>query len=141
MATSFILNEVENAIAQVIFAHGAGADMNHEFMVEMTRLLNLESITVLRFNFPFMDKRIEMGKRYPPDRMPKLLESYLSVLSFLDTQLPIYIGGKSMGGRVAATLMNEAVSFKEGEDWISERKGGAEIEQTIMEEGEELPYA
>ena len=38
-------------------------------------------------------------------------------------------------------LMNEAVSFKEGEDWISERKGGAEIEQTIMEEGEELPYA
>ena len=38
-------------------------------------------------------------------------------------------------------LMNEAVSFKEGEDWISERKGHAEIEQTIMEEGEELPYA
>ena len=38
-------------------------------------------------------------------------------------------------------LMNEAVSFKEGEDWISERKGGAEIEQTIMEDGEELPYA
>ena len=38
-------------------------------------------------------------------------------------------------------LMNEAVSFKEGEDWISERKGGAEIEQTITEEGEELPYA
>ena len=38
-------------------------------------------------------------------------------------------------------LMNEAVSFKEGEDWISERKGYAEIEQTIMEEGEELPYS
>lgn len=37
-------------------------------------------------------------------------------------------------------LMNEAISFKEGEDWISERKGFAEIEQTIMEEGEELPY-
>jgi len=38
-------------------------------------------------------------------------------------------------------LMKEVVSFKEGEDWVSERKGGAEIEQTIMEEGEELPYA
>ena len=38
-------------------------------------------------------------------------------------------------------LMNEVVSFKEGEDWISERKGGAEIEQTIMEDGEEPPYA
>ena len=37
--------------------------------------------------------------------------------------------------------MNEAVSFKEGEDCISERKGYAEIEQTIMEEGEELPYS
>jgi len=37
-------------------------------------------------------------------------------------------------------LLNTAVSFKEGEDWITERKGFAEIEQTIMEEGEELPY-
>ena len=37
-------------------------------------------------------------------------------------------------------LLNTAVSFKEGEDWIKERKGFAEIEQTIMEEGEELPY-
>ena len=37
-------------------------------------------------------------------------------------------------------LLNSEDSFKEGEDWITERKGFAEIEQTIMEEGEELPY-
>jgi len=37
-------------------------------------------------------------------------------------------------------LLNSEDSFKKGEDWITERKGFAEIEQTIMEEGEELPY-
>jgi predicted alpha/beta-hydrolase family hydrolase len=109
MATSFILNEVDNAFAQVILAHGAGADMNHEFMIEMARLLNVEGINVLRFNFPFMDKRIETGKRYPPDRMPKLLECYQNIIDdFIQnnaaTSLPLFIGGKSMGSRVASTL-------------------------------------
>jgi uncharacterized protein len=113
MTISTALNAVDNAIAQVIFSHGAGADMNHEFMVEMTRLLNLESITVLRFNFPFMDKRIEMGKRYPPDRMPKLLECYQSIIDeFIkentSPELPLFIGGKSMGSRVASTLATES---------------------------------
>ena len=112
MTANWIVNEVDNAIAQVIFAHGAGADMNHEFMVEMTRLLNLEQITVIRFNFPFMDKRIETGKRYPPDRMPKLLVCYQAVIDeFIQknksTKLPLFIGGKSMGSRVAATLASD----------------------------------
>ncbi|MBU2893973.1 hypothetical protein KO495_11660 [Colwellia sp. D2M02] len=102
-------NTVDGAIANVIFAHGAGADMHHEFMVEMTRLLNLAKVNVLRFNFPFMDKRIATGKRYPPDRMPILLACYQDVIDrFLQSScaqdLPLFIGGKSMGSRVACTL-------------------------------------
>jgi len=107
-----IFEPAKHPKALFVLAHGAGADMNHEFMNDFSARLNAEGISVLRFNFPYMVKRSEDGKRRPPDRMPKLLESYLSVLSFLDTQLPIYIGGKSMGGRVAATLMNEAVSHE-----------------------------
>lgn len=106
---SLLENNVTQPIAQVIFAHGAGADMHHEFMVEITTLLNKSNINVLRFNFPYMDKRIETGRRYPPDRMPKLLDCYKSViedhvLKNNDDSLPLFIGGKSMGSRVAATL-------------------------------------
>jgi predicted alpha/beta-hydrolase family hydrolase len=110
---SIIENNTANPMAQIIFAHGAGADMNHEFMVQVTALFNLANIDVLRFNFPFMDKRIALGKRYPPDRMPKLIECYKQIINDLlsTTQnsktIPLFIGGKSMGSRVAATLANE----------------------------------
>jgi len=108
---SCVINNVENAIAQVIFAHGAGADMYHEFMEKISIGLNSAGINVLRFNFPYMDKRIELGKKYPPDRMPKLLDCYQSIvdktiveLAKNKQMLPLFIGGKSMGSRVAATL-------------------------------------
>tara|TARA_R110002050_G_scaffold296302_1_gene456085 strand:- start:1843 stop:2511 length:669 start_codon:yes stop_codon:yes gene_type:complete len=108
-----IENKVENPIAQVIFAHGAGADMHHDFMTQITYLLNKININVLRFNFPYMDKRLTLGKRYPPDRMPKLLTCYKQVVNELMLMedikhLPIFIGGKSMGSRVAATLASDA---------------------------------
>jgi hypothetical protein len=101
---------VQNPKALLVLAHGAGADMNHEFMEKITSQLNLHQINVLRFNFPYMVKRAEDGKRRPPDRMPKLIDCFLNLLSTIDTQLPLFIAGKSMGGRVAATLMNESVA-------------------------------
>ena len=57
-----------------------------------------------------MQKREIDGKRYPPDRMPKLLDAYQQVVNSLlacDLGLPLFIGGKSMGSRVAATLVSE----------------------------------
>ena len=111
------LSTVENAKAQVIFAHGAGANMSHEFMNETSRLLNNLGINVLRFNFPFMDKRALTGKKYPPDRMPKLLLCYETVIGYvvekkLSHQLPLFIGGKSMGSRVAASLVADSDLLK-----------------------------
>jgi predicted alpha/beta-hydrolase family hydrolase len=120
--TTYLINNVENAKAQVIFAHGAGADMHHEFMEFITTGLNEAGINVLRFNFPYMDKRIVLGKRYPPDRMPKLIDCYQHVIdeylcqsteiSGNSKKLPLFIGGKSMGSRVAASL----VSMEKNED-------------------------
>ena len=110
---STIENTIEKPIAQLIFAHGAGADMHHEFMEQATLLFNQANINVLRFNFPYMDKRIASGKRYPPDRMPKLIACYKQVIDeFIinnsqKNKLPLFIGGKSMGSRVAATIAGE----------------------------------
>lgn len=105
-----LINEVEKPIAQLIFAHGAGANMEHEFMSQMTEMFNELNLNVIRFNFPYMDKRLVDGKKYPPDRMPKLLLCYEEVVSWFiakSRELPLFIGGKSMGSRVAATLMME----------------------------------
>ena len=105
-------NNIENPIAHVVLAHGAGADMHHEFMEQMAVLFNQENINVLRFNFPYMDKRITLGKRFPPDRMPKLIACYKEVIFDVairnqTTNIPLFIGGKSMGSRVAATLASD----------------------------------
>ena len=111
---SVIENTVDDATALVVFAHGAGADKSSGFMQTMTELLNKHRINVLRFNFGYMDKRIKQGKRYPPDRMPKLLNCLKTVLTNVDTSLPIFLAGKSMGGRVSATLVENNIANVSG---------------------------
>jgi len=90
-----------------VFAHGAGAGMDHEFMNSVAKGLAGKGIQVVRFNFPYMVKRAEDGKKRPPDRAPKLLEAYQSVIDELAVDGPIVIGGKSMGGRMASLLADE----------------------------------
>jgi len=96
-----------------IFAHGAGADMNSEFMTQVAEKLAEKGIRVIRFNFPYMIKRAEDGKRRPPDRAPKLLVAYEDVIKHLDC--PVVLGGKSMGGRMSSMLLAENALRKEGE--------------------------
>ncbi len=105
--TSHELCEVKNAKALVIFAHGAGADMHHHYIEDLVEEMHSQQLSVLRFNFPYMDKRKLDGKRRPPDRMPKLVDCYKSIIANFKTDLPIIIAGKSMGGRVAATLAGD----------------------------------
>ncbi len=90
-----------------IFAHGAGAGMDHEFMASVAKGLAKKGIQVIRFNFPYMVKRAEDGKKRPPDRAPKLLEAYQQVISEYAKDNAIVIGGKSMGGRMASLLAGE----------------------------------
>lgn len=87
-----------------VFAHGAGAGMDHTFMQAVASGLANKGIQVVRFNFPYMVKRGEDGKKRPPDRAPKLLEAYTEVIEHFAQRGPIVIGGKSMGGRMASLL-------------------------------------
>ncbi|EKL9961462.1 alpha/beta fold hydrolase [Vibrio parahaemolyticus] len=86
-----------------VFAHGAGAGMEHDFMTAVAKGLVEQGIRVVRFNFPYMVKRSEDGKKRPPDRAPKLLEAYSEVIAHF-ASYPVVIGGKSMGGRMASLL-------------------------------------
>ncbi|AXT70121.1 alpha/beta fold hydrolase [Vibrio sp. dhg] len=86
-----------------IFAHGAGAGMEHDFMAAVAKGLVEQGIRVVRFNFPYMMKRAEDGKKRPPDRAPKLIEAYEEVITHF-ASTPVVIGGKSMGGRMSSLL-------------------------------------
>ncbi|WOH38746.1 alpha/beta family hydrolase [Thalassotalea fonticola] len=104
---SIQMNTADDAIATLIFAHGAGANMDSDFMTEFTQLLNERHINVIRFNFPYMQQRLVDGKRRPPGKMDILKESYINRIKQYAVQLPLFIGGKSMGSRVAAMVANE----------------------------------
>ncbi|MDP2501647.1 alpha/beta hydrolase [Vibrio splendidus] len=97
-----IIDGEDNPIT-FVFAHGAGAGMDHEFMQSVAKGLAFKGIRVIRFNFPYMIKRAEDGKRRPPDRAPKLLEAYQDIIKQCDAD-KLVIGGKSMGGRMSSHL-------------------------------------
>ena len=86
-----------------VFAHGAGAGMDHAFMAQVASGLAEHGIRVLRFNFPYMIRRLEEGTKRPPDRAPKLLTAFSEIIE-QHCDGPVVIGGKSMGGRMASWL-------------------------------------
>lgn len=86
-----------------IFAHGAGAGSDSEFMQQMAGRIAAQKICVVRFDFPYMEQRALDGKRRPPQPLPALLDDYSGLIKQLGR--PCVIGGKSMGGRVASLLM------------------------------------
>ncbi|PRO72498.1 alpha/beta hydrolase [Alteromonas alba] len=98
-------------VATVILAHGAGAGAESEFMVDMAAQLAAQNINVVRFNFPYMEIIKETGKKRPPDKMPKLETCFHSVIENVQAKwadLPLFIGGKSMGGRVATLILEQS---------------------------------
>lgn len=89
-----------------LFAHGAGAPMDSDFMSQITQGLVEHGIQVIRFEFPYMQKRRQDGKKRPPDRAPKLLEYFQQVIAKCQSD-KIFIGGKSMGGRMASLVASQ----------------------------------
>lgn len=90
--------------AIVVMAHGAGAGNRNEFMDCYCTKLAESQIKVISFNFDYMQIMYESGKRRPPNPNKQLLIQFNQVLSELNTNLPVFIAGKSMGGRVASQL-------------------------------------
>jgi predicted alpha/beta-hydrolase family hydrolase len=91
----------------VVLAHGAGAPMDSPFMNAMAAGLAAAGLRAARFEFPYMRRR-RVGERRPPDREPVLREAWLAVIAALGGGERLVIGGKSMGGRFASLVADEA---------------------------------
>lgn len=92
----------------LVLAHGAGAPMDSPFMEDMAAGVAKAKIRVVRFEFPYMAERRTTGKKRGPDRPPVLLETWRSVIGELGGGEKVFIGGKSMGGRIASMVADEA---------------------------------
>ena len=102
-----LLNGPVGAPATLVLAHGAGAPMDSPFMEAIANGLAEKGWQVLRFEFPYMAHQRLSGRKRAPDALPKLLESFRSVVAEAAGQGPWIIGGKSLGGRVASLLVDE----------------------------------
>jgi predicted alpha/beta-hydrolase family hydrolase len=97
----------EDARFLLVFAHGAGAGMRHRFMEVTARNLAVDGIGTLRYQFPY----IENGLRRP-DPKPILLATVRAAVeraASLAEGLPLFAGGKSMGGRMTSTAASEGL--------------------------------
>jgi uncharacterized protein len=89
-----------------VFAHGAGAGMQHRFMEAASALLAEHGIATLRYRFPYM----EAGGRRPDSRAILLATVRAAVRTAAEAapDLPLLAGGKSMGGRMTSQAAAEA---------------------------------
>ncbi len=105
--TDFLFDGPDGARITVALAHGAGAPMDSEFMEYFAIALGSRGIRVARFEFPYMAKRRDDGRKRPPDRPPVLLDFYSAVARELGPER-LVVAGKSMGGRIASMIADEA---------------------------------
>ncbi len=105
-----LIDGPDAAPATVLLAHGAGAPMDSPFMAAIAAGLAAAGWRVVRFEFPYMARMRETGRRQGPDRMPVLQEDFRQQVRLErgeSPERPLFIGGKSMGGRVASLLVDE----------------------------------
>lgn len=102
---SAILLRPQSAESLLVLAHGAGAGMNHSFMQALTTELAVVKVATLRFQFPYMEQQ-----RKIPDRPPVLTATVVAAVdaaSKAAPDLPIFAGGKSLGGRMTSLAAAE----------------------------------
>ena len=92
--------------------------MDSPFLEKLGGALDRQDIACLRFEFPYMIKRRQDGKKRPPDRQPVLLDSFRDIIALVRSEVgsscPVLIGGKSMGGRMASLLASKSGADVDG---------------------------
>jgi len=94
----------EKAKCIITLAHGAGAGMNHSFMIALAKSLSQASIATMRFNFPFTENK--KGRPDSPAVAHKTIQAAISNAKELLPELPLFVAGKSFGGRMTSQFLS-----------------------------------
>ena len=105
---NFLIDGRRGGARTVVLAHGAGAPMDSPFMRMIAEGIADAGIRAVRFEFPYMaQRREELGRRGPdPERV--LIQSWRDTIEELGGGRGLVIGGKSLGGRIASMVADEA---------------------------------
>lgn len=111
------MSEIINGQAsenRIIFAHGAGAPMDTDFMNFFAEGLSADvsekkqkGWQVIRFEFPYMQQRRLNGIKRPPNTQKVLLQSWRDIVNKYPAGSQLVLAGKSMGGRMASLIADE----------------------------------
>jgi uncharacterized protein len=96
-------NVPTKATCLLVLAHGAGAGMDHSFMVTLSESLSAAGIGTMRFNFPFSE-----NKKFRPDTPAvahQTIEAAIKKVHDLFPDLPLFASGKSFGGRMSSQFL------------------------------------
>lgn len=98
--------EATDPVATLVLAHGAGAGQKSAWMMKAAQAIAARGITVATFDFPYM----QAGKSVP-DKAPVLEQAWREALTkaAVGRADAIFIGGKSMGGRIATHIAAQGV--------------------------------
>jgi predicted alpha/beta-hydrolase family hydrolase len=81
--------------------------MDSPFMDYFSTGLGKRAFRVVRFEYPYMASKRVTGKQKPPSREPVFRETCLKFIE-KPGRVGLVIGGKSMGGRIASLVADEA---------------------------------
>lgn len=95
----------DRADSLLVFAHGAGAGMQHRFMEAAALGLADNGIATLRYQFPYMEKG--SGRPDPKPILYSTVRAAIAKAKELAPDLPLIAGGKSMGGRMTSMAASE----------------------------------
>ena len=97
---SGLLDVPANARAMFVFAHGAGAGMNHSSMASVAADLAEQGVATLRYQFPYMER----GSRRPdpPALCHATVRAAVAEAGRQTPGLRLVAGGRSFGGRMTS---------------------------------------
>ena len=104
---AYLTDGRKSAPVTIALAHGAGAPMDSDWMNTVAAALADKGLRVVRFEFPYMAERRQTGKKKPPNPQRILLDTWQAVIDDLGPE-NLVIGGKSMGGRMASLIADDA---------------------------------
>jgi uncharacterized protein len=93
----------DSGTCMMTLAHGAGAGMDHSFMVQLASALAEAGIATLRFNFPFTEKK--KGRPDTPAVAHQTIAAAITHAHQTFPALPLFAAGKSFGGRMSSQYL------------------------------------